>query len=344
MTRFDDAPLRGAVTSAELADTAAWIAGLQRPDGMILWNEGGHCDPWNHVETAMALDTMGLHERAVLAYRWLAGAQRADGSWHNYYLGDGSVKDPKLDTNVCAYVATGAWHHWLCTRDASFVAEMWPVVRRAIEWVLSMRRADGLVLWAREVDAAPWDYALLTGSSSIRHALHCGANLAAVAGLHQPEWRAVADHLDAAISGTAEVFEPKDRWAMDWYYPVLTGAVTGTDASSRLQRQWGEFVIEGRGVRCVSDEDWVTAAETAECALAHAVVGDRERALDLLSWTRAHRLESGAYLTGIVYPHRTVFPADEVSAYTGAAVILAADALAGSSPASALFGGLAVLD
>jgi hypothetical protein len=39
-----------------------------------------------------------------------------------------------------------------------------------------------------------------------------------------------------------------------------------------------------------------------------------------------------------------VFPTDEVSAYTGAAVILAADAIAGASPASSLFGGLTVLD
>ena len=113
MTQFDDAPLRGAITAAELADTAAWIAGLQQSDGMILWNEDGHCDPWNHVETAMALDTMGLHDRAILAYRWLAESQRADGSWHNYYLGDGSVKDPKVETNVCAYVATVSCHHLL---------------------------------------------------------------------------------------------------------------------------------------------------------------------------------------------------------------------------------------
>ena len=31
------------------------IAEVQRPDGMIPWFEGGHCDPWNHVESAMAL-------------------------------------------------------------------------------------------------------------------------------------------------------------------------------------------------------------------------------------------------------------------------------------------------
>ncbi len=332
------------LTRDDLERTAHSIAALQRSNGMIMWFSDGHCDPWNHVETAMALDVMGLHNNAQHAYEWLAATQRADGSWHNYYHADGSVKEHKLDTNVCAYIATGLWHHWLCTQDLAFLKNMWPTLQRAIDWVLSMRRHDGTVLWAREVESLPWDYALLTGSSSIRHALHCGANVAALIDQHQPEWRAAADRLDEHINGNHGVFEPKERWAMDWYYPVLAGAMTGTEAKVRLAGQWNEFIIDGRGVRCVNDEDWVTAAETAECALAHAAAGEIDKARELLSWTNAHRTESGAYITGIVYPHRIVFPAEECSAYTGAAVILAADALCGISPASAVFLTPTVLD
>ena len=43
---------------------------------MIPWFPGGHCDPWNHVETAMALDVGGLHAAAERAYEWLVGIQR----------------------------------------------------------------------------------------------------------------------------------------------------------------------------------------------------------------------------------------------------------------------------
>ena len=336
--------LEGVLSRDELDATAVSIANLQCDNGMIMWFPDGHCDPWNHVETAMALDVMGKHDNARRAYEWLAATQRSDGSWHNYYHADGSVKEHKLDTNVCAYIATGLWHHWLCTQDISFLQRMWPTLQRALDWVLSMRRHDGTVLWAREVDSTPWDYALLTGSSSIRHALHCGANVAALLDHHQPEWRAVADVLDEHINGDHTVFEPKERWAMDWYYPVLTGAMTGTEAKARLSDQWHEFIIDGRGVRCVNDEDWVTAAETAECALAHAAAGEHDKARELLSWTNAHRTESGAYITGIVYPDRIVFPADECSAYTGAAVILAADALCAISPANSLFLTPTVLD
>ena len=72
----------GVISHDELAQTAASIASLQLPSGMIPWNTGGHCDPWNHVETAMALDTLGLHHEARRAYEWLADVQRSDGSWY----------------------------------------------------------------------------------------------------------------------------------------------------------------------------------------------------------------------------------------------------------------------
>ena len=87
----------------------------------------------------------------------------------------------------------------------------------------------------------------------------------------------------------------------------------------------------------MSDEPWVTASETAEAALAYAAIGDLATATDLLRGRAAHRLHDGAYITGLVYPERIVFPADEHTSYTAAAVILAADAIAGASPASDLF-------
>ena len=143
-------------------------------------------------------------------------------------------------------------------------------------------------------------------------------------------------------------FEPKVRWAMDWYYPVLTGALTGEAAKARLAEGWDVFAMEGRGIRCVSDEPWVTASETAECALAYAAIGDRATATELLAWTRAHRREDGSYWTGLVYdsehPRGIHFPFEEHTSYTAAAVVLAADAITGASPAAALFTPRPLLD
>jgi hypothetical protein len=329
--------LHGVLSAAEVAQSARSISALQLPTGMIPWFAGGHCDPWNHVETAMALDVAGMHAEAERAYEWLVDMQRPDGSWWNYYLPDGSVEEAKLDTNVCAYIATGVWHHWRCTWDRGFVDHLWPTVERAIDWVLGMRKPDGTVLWARTEDDRPWDYALLTGSSSIAHSLRCATNLATLINEPRTQWTAAADRLSNLVANRPQAFEPKERWAMDWYYPVLTGAMTGEQAKAHLADKWDVFAMEGKGIRCVSDEPWITASETAEAAIAYAAIGDLSTASDLLKWTRSHRLDDGSYWTGIVYPSGERFPFGETSAYTAAAVILAADAIAGASPASGIF-------
>jgi hypothetical protein len=124
---------------------------------------------------------------------------------------------------------------------------------------------------------------------------------------------------------------------MDWYYPVLGGAVGGDAGPDRLRNGWDTFVMEGKGTRCVSSNPWTTAAETCECAIAHLAVGEEARAWDLFRWVQVLRDDDGAYFTGIVYPERAHFPGDERSTYTAAAVVLAADALTRTSAASGLF-------
>ncbi len=325
------------LTDDQLLQTAQSIADLQLESGMIPWFEGGHCDPWNHVETAMALDVMGLHQNSRRAYQWLKETQRPDGSWPNYYNSDGSVEDFKLDSNVCAYIGTGLWHHWLCTQDLESLRKFWPMLEKAMTWVLGMKLDNGTILWAREENSTPWDYALLTGCSSIRHALISAANVAEVLKSPKPEWREAAAKIDETIRNNRDVFEPKDRWAMDWYYPVLSGSLLGAEAKARLEDQFETFVMRDHGVRCVSDEPWITASETAECSMAFAATGDTDTAQFLLNTTSYHRTSDGSYLTGLVYPDKVVFPANEKSAYTGAAVILAADSLYAISPASRIF-------
>ena len=126
---------------------------------------------------------------------------------------------------------------------------------------------------------------------------------------------------------------------MDWYYPVLGGVVLGDAGRARLDERRDTFVMEGRGVRCVSDRPWVTVAETCECALAHLAVGDRQ--------TRPRRCSAGPSSSATTTaatgpapssPTRSASPAASARTYTAAAVVLAADALAGAPPAaSALF-------
>ncbi|MGO9730195.1 MAG: hypothetical protein ACLPPO_02365, partial [Mycobacterium sp.] len=130
---------------------------------------------------------------------------------------------------------------------------------------------------------------------------------------------------DAVANWVASVGHALDY--MDWYYPVLVGALDPARSSDRIDERWAQFAIEGRGIRCVSDRPWVTAAETAECAMALVSIGRREQASTLLGWLRQHRCPDGSYTTGVVYPELSTFPPNERSSYTAAAVVLAADAL-----------------
>tara|TARA_B100000676_G_C17573098_1_gene578161 strand:- start:73 stop:477 length:405 start_codon:yes stop_codon:yes gene_type:complete len=126
---------------------------------------------------------------------------------------------------------------------------------------------------------------------------------------------------------------------MDWYYPVLTGALSGTVATERLSTRFDEFALEGRGVRCVSDQPWVTTAETCECAMAFLAIGDEGLANRLFESIKPLRNNDGDYFTGMVFPEEITFPDNERSTYSSAAVILASDALENKSPASRLLMG-----
>jgi hypothetical protein len=315
--------------------TVRAIAAEQGADGALPWFRGGQLDPWDSVEAAMALDVGGEHARAAAAYRWLASRQRPDGSWAAEYRG-GRETSPAAESNHAGYLAVGTWHSWLCTGDAGLLDELWPVVRRGLDLVVRMQRSDGAVSWALRPDGRPDDLALLTGNASLFQALRCGIALADLTGQPQPDWDLAVAELGTALRDRPAVFADRSRYSMDWYYPVLTGAVTGEAAHARLAADWDRFVVPGLGARCVADRPWVTGAETAELSLALAAAGLRDAALEQLDAMQHLRADDGSYWTGLVYADDARWPVERTT-WTAAAVVLAADALAGSGPRCRLF-------
>jgi hypothetical protein len=324
----------GVLMAGQVLATGRSVAAVQQPAGAIGWPDG-HADAWNHVECAMALTACGLAGPARRAYQWLAATQRADGSWPKQTTG-GVVTDAAAESNQVAYVAVGVWHELQVTGDEQFAAAMWPVVRRAIGFVLDLRAPRGEIVWERAADGTPARYALLAGCSSIHQSLRCAAALAEHVGEPQPEWELAADQLGHVITCHPEAFADKSMFSMDWYYPVLAGPVRGAAARGRLDARWDEFVEPGAGVRCVSDQPWVTGAETCELVMALDALGDRARAIELYAAIQHLRHDDGAYWTGWQFANRAYFPAER-SSWTAAAMILAADALSGATGGSALF-------
>jgi len=327
--------LPGVLGADDLRCTVAAIAAEQGRDGALPWFRGGQLDPWDSVEAAMALDVGGEHDGAAAAYRWLAARQRPDGSWAAEYR-DGQESAPAAESNHAGYLAVGTWHSWLCTGDARLVDDVWPAVRRGLDLVVRMQRADGAISWALRPDGEPDDLALLTGNASLFQALRCGIALADLTGQPQPDWDLTVADLGTALRERPQAFADRSRYSMDWYYPVLTGAVTGAAARARLAADWDRFVVPGLGARCVADRPWVTGAETAELSLALAAAGLRAAALEQLAAMQHLRAGDGSYWTGLVYADDARWPVERTT-WTAAAVVLAADALAGTGPSARLF-------
>jgi hypothetical protein len=315
--------------------TVGWIAAQQLDDGALPWSRDEQLDPWDSVEAAMALDIGGEHARAAAAYRWLAARQRGDGSWAAEYR-DGAESAPATESNHAGYLAVGAWHTWLTSGDEELVAQLWPAVRRGLDLVVRMQLAGGAISWALRPDGSPDDTALLTGNSSLFQALRCGIALAALHGEPQPDWELAVTDLGDALRTRPAAFADRARFSMDWYYPVLGGALTGDAARDRLAAGWDRFVVPGLGARCVDDHPWVTGAETCELALALAAAGQRDAAVEQVAAMQHLRDDDGSYWTGFVYPDSARWPVERTT-WTAAAVILAADALSGATPASGLF-------
>jgi hypothetical protein len=315
--------------------TVAWIAAQQEPDGALPWFRGGQLDPWDSVEAAMALDVGGEHDRARAAYRWLAARQRPDGSWASEYRA-GAATAPAAESNHAGYLAVGAWHSWLLTGNEELVTGLWPAIRRGLDLVTRMQLPGGAIGWALRPDGTPDATALLTGNASLFQALRCGIALAGLRGEPQPDWELAVADLGDALRIRPEAFADRSRYSMDWYYPVLGGALSGAAATERLAADWNRFVVPGLGIRCVADRPWVTGAETCELALALTAAGQRDAAIEQVAAMQHLRDEDGAYWTGLVFADGVRWPVERTT-WTAAAVVLATDALSGATAASGLF-------
>jgi hypothetical protein len=218
--------------------------------------------------------------------------------------------------------------------------EAFPVVQKAINFVLDLQSPEGDIRWTAPDPNTPEDDALLTGCSSIYKSLGNAIHLAAAAAQDCETWKIAHLKLGDALRFKPERFDrswgSKERYSMDWYYPVLSGVLDQDIAKQRLLDRWDSFVVEGMGCKCVSDEPWVTTAESAELVLALNVNRQHDLAREHLSWLHKMRDERGAYWMGYQLQSEVFWPV-ECPPWTAGAVLLATDAVVEMTPAHALF-------
>ncbi|MGD8703162.1 MAG: phenyltransferase domain-containing protein [Desulfosarcina sp.] len=312
------------------------IAETQLPSGEIPWCAGEKTDPWDHVEAAMGLVVGGYLDQARRAFTWMRSMQLVDGSWFSAYR-HGFAMDRTRETNMSAYIAVGLFHYWLITGDRGFLQSMWPTVYRAVNFTLGLQSANGEIFWAVSPQGRVDRMALLTGCSSIYMSLKCALAMARELGMVVNVWADACRLLGDAIRNRPTLFNmTKARFSMDWFYPVLCGAVTGHAAGRRIERQWKKYVVEGLGVRCVSDRPWVTVAESSELVLTLAAMGDVKKAHIVFSWLSEHMFADGSFWCGFTFPDMTRWPEQKIT-WTNAVVLMAADALFNLTPGGKLF-------
>lgn len=323
-----------------LVATANYIEQLQLPSGALPWFAGGITDPWDHTEAIMGLSVAGRFAAARKGLQWLADSQRSDGAWFAAYNDSEVVDATRAETNFVAYVATGLWHYYQITDDKQTLAKYWPMVEAAINFVLHQQQPTGEINWAVDSQTGPSEDALITGCSSIFKSLACAISTARELGSVCDEWVDSKALLGNALLYKPERFdrtwESKARYSMDWFYPILSGLVNGEAAKRRLAEKWTTFVEPNLGCRCVSDQPWVTVAETCELIMACVAAGERAKALELFGNIQQFQLGDGSWWTGYVFTDQVHWP-DEKPTWTAAAVLLAADALTGISPGAHFF-------
>ena len=335
---------RRPLSPEQLAATGAWLLAQQKPSGEIPWSAGDKMDPWDHVHSAMGLTVAGHHEAARRAFRYLARTQTPTGGWAAERR-RGRVNNRSLEAHHAAYPASGLWHFHLASGDTDFLAKMWPTLERAIDMVAAMQQPCGAIAWAFNPMGELCPSPLLTACSSIYGSLVCAIRIAERLGHERGAWTAALEGLGGVLCDNISRFddvdlpEPPGRYSMDWYYPVLGGALRGKAARERLldPLEVEKFITEGVGCRCVADTHWYTVAEASELVLALDACGLKNRAEQILSWMQPLRDEEGAYFTGITHPQRIIWPDGHRTAWTAATVLMAADALAGDSATSSFF-------
>jgi glucoamylase len=96
-----------------------------------------YCWPRDGVYEAWALDRCGYHDEARQFYQWCRRTQMYDGLWYQNHYTDGRRHWAGIQVDQGATIVWGAWEHFQLTGDRSFLVEMWPMLRRAANYILT---------------------------------------------------------------------------------------------------------------------------------------------------------------------------------------------------------------
>ena len=317
-----------------------YIKLIQLESGAIPSNKDGSHDPWDHIESIMGINFVNEKESSKLAFEWLIKNQNTDGSWFSKY-NDTDPLEKNKSTHFGPYISVAALHFYKIFEDKEFLEYLWPHIKLALKFSLSLQLPNGTIPWSIDENGKIEEDYLLTGSSSILKSIECGIAISKL--LNDKEnishWAQSHKSLSNAIRdpiGKFDLLQDRKRFSMDWYYPILSGCLNDKERDYYIDKVFNDFYVKDIGIKCVIDEPWITVAETCEFIIALMISDRDEDAKKLLLDVLNICDEDNIPYMGWQYEENIFWPKEKPS-WTSAAAILAADTILDFSKASDLF-------
>ena len=306
-----------------------YIKNIQHESGAIPSNEDGSHDPWDHIESIMGLNFLQDKESADLAFDWLKNNQNADGSWYSKYLDEKPIELNK-PTHYSPYISVAALHHYKIFSDKKKLSELWKTISLALDFSINLQNPNGTIPWSVDKNNKIEEDFLITGSSSILKSIECAIKISRI--LEEGDnnsWIRAYKSLAMAIKNPKGLFDvtmDRSRFSMDWYYPIISGALSSEEKDFYIKKILKDFYVDGLGIKCVIEEPWVTVAETSEFIITLVISNRLEEARKIFSEAMNITDENDVPYMGWQYEQNIFWP-EEKPSWTSAALILAADSI-----------------
>ena len=159
-----------------------------------------------------ALDRCGLSDDVDEFYRWAAMVQDVDGSWQQRYYMDGNLAPSwGLQIDEGGSIIWGILKHYEYRCNKELLAELWPCVKKGVEFLLSyLDRESGLPwlsfdLWEERLGEHAYSTAAVCAG------IEAGAKMAEILEIDRAkaeDWREAASRLHSALE--------KNFWKPEW--------------------------------------------------------------------------------------------------------------------------------
>lgn len=191
---------------------------------------------------AEALDRCGLYENTEKFYRWAAEVQDEDGSWQQRFAMDGSLAPSwGLQIDEGGAVIWGILRHYQVCGDVKFLADLWPCVKKGVEFLIDYRDKETGLPW---LSFDLWEERLgehAYSSAAVYAGIEAGAVIAEMLANNLPNKEQTAGSAnqnseDVAVESSGALMKLSEKWhasAAQLYEAIL---------KNFWMPQWNRFI------------------------------------------------------------------------------------------------------